>query len=74
MPDTEPAERPERSSSVFHRHAPEQKNDGLVDVAEPDPEIVMLHPTEAGGDPYYIGDAYDDQPIPIAQEWEIVDT
>jgi hypothetical protein len=65
-----------RSGSAEHsfkRHVTGNKDDGIVDVNESDQEVVMLHPTEAGDNPYYIGDAYDEQPSDISREWEIID-
>jgi len=63
---------PRPESSRLAPGAFREKGDGIVDVNEQDPEMVMLHPTEAG-DPYYIGDVYEDQPLCISQEWEIED-
>ncbi|KAF2667797.1 hypothetical protein BT63DRAFT_480711 [Microthyrium microscopicum] len=45
----------------------------IIQVAQQDPSHVLLHATEAG-DPYYIGDVYENEPYALAQEWQIDDS
>jgi hypothetical protein len=59
-----------RSTRDFHSQANEIEKTEIIEVEEQDPSNVLLHPTEAG-DPYYIGDIYDEQPLDIAQGWAI---
>ena len=59
-----------KSTRDFHKRAAETERDKIVEVAEQDPSTVLLHSTEIGN-PYYIGDIYDPQPLEIAKQWEI---
>lgn len=59
-----------RSTRQYHDQANEDKKEKIIEVTEQDPSTVLLHSTEAG-DPYYIGDIYDEVPPDKAQEWAI---
>jgi hypothetical protein len=50
-----------QSTRDYHDHVDnDDEKAKIVEVAEQDPTHVLLHTTDAG-DPYYIGDIYDDE-------------
>ena len=57
-------------STVMQPREDTPKDYTALNIAEGVAYSKVFPHTAAAGDPYYIGDAYDDVPLQISQEWE----